>query len=136
MTRKTFKTNIGTVELGSIDILEDSLEVFCDIDVVSEDLQELINQKIEEAKEYEEKRLSDIWELKNKCWCQSGVTITGKSIRLIVNDKKEIETVLFVFFDDKEDDHIWASASIDIDLTAYSTELKQMLIKAIAKKFL
>lgn len=132
---KIFTTNIGTVELGAISILENSLEVFFDINTVSEDLQELINQNIEEAKAQYLINFADVVNIKNRKWCEAGVTITGKSIRINVTDKKEIETVLFVDFEDKKDDCMWTSAAIDIDLTMYSNELKQMILKAVVNKF-
>ena len=135
MKHKTFKTSIGSVELGSISVVEDSLMVFFDVDTVSDDLQELINQKIEETKAQYLIDFADVIQKRNRKWCEAGVNVYGRSIRFSVNEKKEVETTLFVDFEDKEDDCMWTSAEISIDLTAYEDELKQMVVRAVVNKF-
>lgn len=133
MKTREIKTNLGMVALGAIDILEDSVEVFFDVEKVSDELQELINKEIEVEKVRHDEAMKEY--LHGRKWSEYGVNITGSSVRVNVTDKKEVEAVLFVNFEDKEDERMWSDVSFNIDVSAHSEELKQMIVKAVVNKF-
>ena len=135
MKRKAFTTTIGTINLNNIEFCENSLDVFIGIESVSADIQDKINEAVESAK-VEHMQMVKEWEcFKNKesHWTDAGVN-TFLSLHIIV-DNKEFSYRIEIDIEDKADDRIFTSASIDVDLSEYQNELKKAIVKAMIDNF-
>lgn len=56
------------------------------------------------------------------------------SLHIIV-DNKEFSYRIEIDIEDKADDRIFTSASIDVDLSEYQNELKKVIVKAMIDNF-
>lgn len=133
MRRKEITTTIGTINLNDVEFCENSLDVFIGIESVSADIQKKINEAVEIAKVEQLQTVKEYPEHKNLVWSDVGVNV-DLSLHIIVDNKKfsyriEIDII------DKENDMMWTSASVDVDLSEYQSELKKVIVKAMIDKF-
>lgn len=134
MRKKTITTTIGTINLNDVDFCENSLDVFIGIESVSQEIREKITKAVEIRKtEYLEETKECCKELKHLYWTDSGVK-TDLSLHIIV-DNKEFSYRIEVDIIDKENEFMWTSASIEVDLSEYQSELKKVIVKAMIDKF-
>ena len=68
---------------------------------VSDSLKECINKAIEESKA---EAMEDLYKAHNKSWGSKGVTVFGMTLNVVAHKDKELETELFVNYEDIEDD--------------------------------
>lgn len=132
MKRKDTVINYGAIEIGEIEFAEDVIQVWIDVKSVSDSLKECIDKAIEESKI---EALEDLYGVHGKSWGSKGVTVFGMTLNVIAHKDKELETELYVNYEDMEDDNMWGGACIKVDLTGHETELKQLVIKSIVNRF-
>ena len=119
--------NIGTINLDSMEILEDSLSISLDVCEVSEEIRERINKAIEQAKKQYEEDL-------NRAWI-GGHIIDFLAIGLEINKGATSYRLTAGYISDTNDNY-WDTATVDIELTeADAAELKKLAVKAVIDKF-
>lgn len=133
MRRKEITTTIGTINLNNVEFCENSLDVFIGIESVSEDIQEKISKAVEIAKAERLKTIKEYYKHKDLLWMDEGINM-DLSLHIIV-DNKTFSYRIEIDITDKVDDMMWTSASIDVDLSEYQSELKKVIIKAMIDKF-
>lgn len=133
MKRKAFTTTIGTINLNNIEFCENTLDVFIGIESVSADIQDKINEAVESAKAAHIQEVKEYYTNKDLNWTDAGVN-TFLSLHIIV-DNKEFAYRIEIDIEDKADDRIFTSASIDVDLSEYQNELKKVIVKAMIDNF-
>lgn len=131
MKNRTMTTNIGTINLAELDLVEDCLEVFIPIIVVSENLKVTIEENIQRAKAEHQKEFLDS---KGKKWSNSGIVMGFQSLHITV-EKKSFHYELCFDFEDKEDEMLWTGFNLVVDLSEHTEELKKLIIKAMIDKF-
>lgn len=124
--------NYGAIEIGEIEFAEDIIQVWINVESVSDSLKECIDKAIEESKA---EAMEDLYKAHNKSWGSKGVTVFGMTLNVIAHKDKELETELYVNYEDVEDDGMWGGACIKVDLSGHESELKQLVIKSIVNRF-
>lgn len=133
MKRNNITTSIGTIDLNNIDFCEDTLDVFIGIELVSAEIQEKIMAAVEIAKVEHIQIIKEHFSNKDLKWTDAGVD-TDLSLHIIV-DKKHFSYRIEIDIEDREDDRVWTSASVEVDLSEYQNELKKVIMKAMIDKF-
>ena len=133
MKRNNITTSIGTIDLNNINFCEDTLDVFIGIEWVSAEIQEKIMAAVEIAKVEHIQIVKEHFTNKDLKWTDAGVD-TDLSLHIIV-DKKHFSYRIEIDIEDKEDDRVWTSASVEVDLSEYQNELKKVIMKAMIDKF-
>ena len=133
MVKNNVTTTIGTINLNDIEFCKNMLDVFIGIESVSEAMQSKINEAMEIAKADHLQRIKEHFTNKNLYWTDAGVK-TNLSLHIIIKDKK-FSYRIEIDIEEKGDDRIWASASIEVDLSEYQNELKKAIIKTLVDKF-
>lgn len=133
MKRKNITTSIGTINLDNIEFCNNSLDVFIGIESVSADIQKKINEAVEIAKAEHLQMVKELFKNKELHWTDAGVN-AYLSLHIIVDNKK-FSYQIGIDIEDKADDRMWASASIDLDLSEYQNELKKVIVKAMIDNF-
>lgn len=132
MKRNEAVINYGAIEIGEIEFAEDIIQVWINVESVSDSLKEFIDKAIEVSKE---EALENLYRVHGKSWGSKGVTVFGMTLNVIAHKDKELETELYVNYEDLEDDNMWGGACIKVDLSGYEDELKQLVIKSIVNRF-
>ncbi len=133
MRRNNITTSIGTIDLNNIEFYDNSLDVFIGIESVSAEIQEKIMAAVEIAKVEHIQIIKEHFSNKDLKWTDAGVD-TELSLHIIV-DKKHFSYRIEIDIEDKEDDRVWTSASVEVDLSEYQNELKKVIMKAMIDKF-
>lgn len=133
MVKNNIPTTIGTINLNDIEFCENMLDVFIGIESVSEAVQSKINEAVEIAKAEHLQSIKEHFINKNLYWTDAGIK-TNLSLHIIIKDKK-FSYQIEIDIEDKGDDRIWTSASIEVDLSEYQNELKKAIIKTLVDKF-
>lgn len=141
---RTETTNIGVLDLGSITFNEDYMEVSIDICDTSEDLKAELNKAIEiEKVRYSEEIKKDMESgvslhplKRNTVWSDKPVIMSYTYLRVRLEAGKPIDYSIEFGFTDAEDIFMesWG-ASISIDLSEHTTELKKAIIKVLVDRF-
>ena len=131
MKNRTMTTNIGTINLAELELIEDSFEVFIPIIAVSENLKVTIEENIQRAKAEHQKEFLDS---KGKKWSNSGIVMGFQSLHITV-EKKSFHYELCFDFEDKEDEMLWTGFNLAVDLSEHTEELKKLIIKTMIDKF-
>ena len=131
MKNRTMTTNIGTINLAELDLVEDILEVFIPIIAVSENLKATIEENIQRAKAEYQKEFLDC---RGKKWSDKGIVMTYQSLHITVKEKAFSYKLCFDF-EDKESSLIYADFSLEVDLSEHTEELKKLIVKAMICKF-
>ena len=126
MKKQNITTTIGKINLDSIDFCEDTLDVFIGIEWVSAEIQEKIMAAVEIAKVEHIQIIKEHFSNKDLKWTDAGVD-TELSLHIIV-DKKHFSYRIEIDIEDREDDRVWTSASVEVDL-------KKVIMKAMIDKF-
>lgn len=134
MRRKEITTTIGTINLNDVEFCENSLDVFIGIESVSKEIQEKISKAVEIAKAEHLKAVKEYCKHKDLVWSSAGVDIDYLSLHIIV-DNKNFTYRIEIDITDKVDGMMYTSASVDVDLSEYQSELKKVIIKAMIDKF-
>ena len=132
MKRKDTVINYGAIEIGEIEFAEDVIQVWIDVKSVSDSLKECIDRAIEESKI---EALESLYKVHGKEWSDNGVTVFGMTLNITAHKDKELETELYVDYEDLEDDGMWGGAALEVDLSGHEAELKQLVIKSIVNRF-
>lgn len=111
---------------------DDALQFFVDINDISEDLDERIQNAIKEDKLYYTYYISKD---KGNEWSEAGVNIIGVSLNVSVKTDKQLECKIDVSYEDKVNPVLWSDVSIDVDPVAHGIKLKQLMLAAIMDKF-
>ena len=114
MRRNNITTSIGTIDLNNIEFYDNSLDVFIGIESVSAEIQEKIMAAVEIAKVEHIQIIKE--HFSNK-------------------DLKHFSYRIEIDIEDREDDRVWTSASVEVDLSEYQNELKKVIMKAMIDKF-
>lgn len=133
MKRKNITTTIGTINLNDIEFCENTIDVFIGIESVSEDIQKKISEAVEIAKADHMQMVKEHFIHKDLNWTDAGVE-TNLTLHIIVEDKK-FSYRIEIDITDREDERVWTSASVDVDLSEYQSELKKIIIKAMIDNF-
>lgn len=133
MRRNNITTSIGTIDLNNIEFYDNSLDVFIGIESVSAEIQEKIMAAVEIAKVEHIQIIKEHFSNKDLKWTDAGVD-TELSLHIIV-DKKHFSYRIEIDIEDREDDRVWTSASVEVDLSEYQNELKKVIMKAMIDKF-
>ena len=133
MRRNNITTSIGTIDLNNIEFYDNSLDVFIGIESVSAEIQEKIMAAVEIAKVEHIQIVKEHFTNKDLKWTDAGVD-TDLSLHIIV-DKKHFSYRIEIDIEDREDDRVWTSASVEVDLSEYQNELKKVIMKAMIDKF-
>lgn len=138
---RTETTNIGVLELGNLTFNEDYIEVsidICDIsDCLKADVEKAIEaRKIESAKEWEQVyNEHPDWERRSRVFSDKPAVIDFTYLNIVLEADKPIKYSVVVGFHDVEDDHLEECASITVDLSEHTDELKKQIIKVLIDKF-
>lgn len=133
MMNKDITTTMGTINLNDISFVEDTLDVFIGIESVSDEIQNKINEAVEIAKADHMALVKEHFSNKDLTWTDSGVE-TNLSLHIIVEDKA-FSYRIEIDITDREDERVWTSASVDVDLSEYQNELKKVIVKAMIDNF-
>lgn len=133
MKKKEITTTIGTINLNDIEFCENTIDVFVSIESVSEDIQKKISEAVEIAKADHMQMVKEHFIHKDLNWTDAGVE-TNLTLHIIVEDKK-FSYRIEIDITDREDERVWTSASVDVDLSEYQSELKKVIIKAMIDNF-
>lgn len=133
MKNKNITTSIGTINLNDISFVEDTIDVFIGINSVSKNIQDKINEAVEIAKAEHIQMVKEYYTNKNLNWTDAGAN-TDLSLHIIVENKK-FSYRIEIDIEDKKDDRVWTSASVDVDLSEYQNELKKVIVKAMIDNF-
>lgn len=131
MKSRRMITNIGTINLAELDLINDSLEVFIPIIAISESLKATIEENVQKAKEEHQKKFLDCRGMK---WNDAGITMDYQALHVIA-ENRELHYELCFDFEDKKDSSIWTGFSLDVDLSEHTTELKKLILHAAIDKF-
>lgn len=130
MKNKTMTTNIGTINLAELNLVEDSLEVFIPIITVSDNLKAIVEEQTEKAKKEFEKEFAD----KNLKWNKAGADITYQSLHIVV-ENHEVSSELCFDITDRENEFVETCFKLKVDLSEYMQELKKLILKTMIDKF-
>lgn len=137
MKNKALKTNIGTVDFSTIELMG-SMELYVDIADLPEDLKEEVKKAIEKSKVEYIKHWSEIFDeckqVYNEKWGKSGVKISPQ-LYIYLPESGKIEYELSVYFEDLENSNLADSARLKIDLSEYESKLKKLIITTLIDKF-
>lgn len=131
MKKGTLKTSIGTINLAELDFMEDCLEVFIPIVVVSENLKATIGENIQRAKEEYQK---DFLDCRGQKWSHKGIAITCQWLHITVKEKAFSYELCFDI-EDMGNSLVCTDFCLEVDLSEHTEELKKLLIKAMIDKF-
>ena len=131
MKNRTMTTNIGTINLAELDLVEDCLEVFIPIVAVSDNLKATIEENVQKAKAEHQKEFLDC---RGKKWSNAGIVMTYQSLHITVKEKAFNYELCFDF-EDKENSLISADFKLEVDLSEHTEELKKFLVKSMIDKF-
>lgn len=132
MKKNETVVNYGAIEIGEIEFAEDIIQVWISVESVSDSLKECIDKAIEESKA---EALVNLYGEHGKQWSDKGVTVYGMTLNITARKDKELETELYVGYEDVEDDCMEWGANIAVDLSGHEDELKQLVIKSIVNRF-
>lgn len=128
---RTETTNMGVLELDNLTFNEDYMEVSIDICDISDNLKADIEKtiearKIESAKEWEQVYIEHPdWERCSRVFSDKPAVIDFIYLNIVLEAGKPIKYSIVVGFHDAEDDHLEEDASITVDLSEYTDELKK-----------
>lgn len=131
MKNRTMTTDIGTINLTELDLVEDCIEVFIPIVAVSDNLKATIEENVQRAKAEHQKEFLDC---RGKKWSDAGIVMTYQSLHITV-EEKAFNYELCFGFEDKESSLICAGFNLEVDLSEHTEELKKLVIKAMIDKF-
>lgn len=133
--------NIGELELGSLTFNEDYMEVYIDICNMSDSLKaEIINaielRKAESVKEWDVicKAHPEFKKL-DKTWSNKPAVIDYTYLRIILEGGKAVTYSVEAGFHDADNDHLEECASMSVDLSEHTNELKKAVIKVMLDRF-
>lgn len=138
---RTETTNIGILELGNLTFNEDYMEVSIDICDMSDSLKADVakaieTRKIESAKEWEQVyKDHPEWEQRSRVFSDKPAVIDFTYLNIVLEADKPIKYSVVVGFHDAEDDRLEEDASITVDLSEHTDELKKAIIKVLIDKF-
>ena len=84
MKNKMMTTNIGSINLAGLELVEDALEVLIPIVVVSDDLKATIEENIQKAKAEEQKESLDA---RGRKWSDAGIVMICQYLHIKVEEK-------------------------------------------------
>lgn len=138
---RTETTNIGILELGNLTLDEDYMEVSIDICGMSNNLKAEVEKaiglrKVESVKEwkviYEEHPELTRYD---RTWGSKPAVIDYTYLRIILQGGKAITYSIEVRFHDADNDLLEEDASITVDLSEHTNELKKAVIKVLLDRF-
>lgn len=124
--------SLGEINLNDLQIEtgEDSVMTFFEIQQVSPDLM----QKIQEAIEKRKTEFTEEVRGKFGDWSDKEVVIDSMFL-MIRTDKKKLQYEIMVNFFDQDDRIRETEVFVSVDLSDYENELKKSMIKAMIDKF-
>ena len=133
--------DIGVLELGNLTLNEDYMEVCIDIFDMSEELKAEINraieiEKVRYSKEWDE-FLLDHEECKrfSTKWSNKPVVIEYSSLSIALQAGEPIKYTIDTGFHDADNNRLEPVASINVDLSAHTEELKKAIIHVLIDRF-
>lgn len=138
---RTETTNIGVLELDNLTFNEDYMEVSIDVcdmsDCLKADVEKAIEaRKIESAKEWEKVYNDHLdWERRSRVFSDKPAVIDFTFLNIVLKAGEPIKYTIEVGFHDAEDDCLEEDASITVDLSEHTDELKKAIIKVLIDKF-
>lgn len=131
MKNRMMTTNIGTIDLAEIDVMDDGLDVFIPVVAVSESLKATIEECTQKAKEEYQREFLDG---RGEKWSDAGIFMAYQNLHIIVKNKLFTYELCFDF-EDAEDKRFWTGFNIEVDLSEHTAELKKLIVKAMIDKF-
>lgn len=131
------RTAYGIISLGEINLNdlqietgEESVMTFFEIQEVSADLR----QKIQEAIEIRKREFTQEMHGKFGAWSDKGVVIESMCLMIRTNNKK-LQYEMMISFFDQDSSKRETEVFVPVDLSEYENELKNNMIKAMIDKF-
>lgn len=134
MERKELHTAIGTIGLDSIEFGEILIDMFFDIKSIPDDIQEKINIAMEDAKAEQLQKMKEYCANKELSLRVEGID-TRLLLHISIDNNRGLSSWIEADATDRENDMMWACASVGVDLSEYMEELKPFILKAVAGKF-
>ena len=131
MRSRTIMTKVGTIDFASIEVLQDSIELFVPVISVSDRLKEAIEENIQKEKAAYQKEILDSRGLK---WSDADVNMEDQSLHIMMNGKK-LSYELTFSFSDKENKSFETAFSITVEFQEYENEIKKIVFQTIVDKF-
>ena len=132
MNTRTLETNVGIINLSEREVMTEGIEMYFEINSLSEEWKEIISESIEKKKqEWDAKFLEE----KGTAWSKKGVDIVCKTLGISINNNKEVSYRVLVGFTDKENACLDDDVYIKVDLSEYEAELLQEVKNAVLEKF-
>ena len=131
MRSRTIMTKVGTIDFASIEVLQDSIELFVPVISVSDRLKEAIEENIQKEKAAYQKEILDSRGLK---WSDADVNMEDQSLHIMINGKK-LSYELTFSFSDKENKSFETVFSIPVEFPEYENEIKKIVLQTIVDKF-
>lgn len=138
---RTETTNIGELELGNITFNEDYMEVSIDICDMSDSLKAEIGNAVELRKVESVKEWAAVYAERpdlpkfDRTWSSKPSVIDYTYLRIILEGGKAIRHSIEAGFHDVDNDHLSECASIAVDLSEHTNELKKAVIKVLLDRF-
>ena len=138
---RTGTTNIGVLELGNLTFNEDYMEVSIDIHSVSDSLKAEIEKAIE-IRKIESVKAWDVFYTEHpeytrhdRTWSNKPVVIDYTYLLIVLEGGRAIRYSIETGFHDADNNHLEESASVAVDLSEHTNELKKAIIKVLLDKF-
>ena len=131
-------TGIGTINMERCGILE-NLDLFLDIEQLSKELFEPVEEAIECGKEIFNEEYAQLMEKQNLHWSDKGVRGLPQlhiSVSGFLEKEQKFDCELIVFFEDRENADLSMSVDIDVDLSSYREVLIDMITEAFKQEIL
>lgn len=133
MERKELHTAIGTIGLDSIEFGEMLIDMFFDIKSIPADIQEKINITMEDAKAEQLQKMREHYIDEELSWSEEGID-TRLLLHISIDNNRGLSSWIEADATNKENDMMWACASIGVDLSKHMAELKPFILKAVMEK--
>lgn len=134
MEKKELATAIGTISLDSIEFGEMLIDMFFDLKSIPIDIRDRINAAMESAKVEQLQKMKEYCTDKDLSWSEEGID-TKLLLHISIDNNKGLSSWIEVDATDRENDMMWACASVGVNLSEHMEELKLFIVKAIIEKF-
>lgn len=132
MKKKELSTAIGIVNLEHIEFGEMLIDLFFEIRSLPDDIQEKISRDMEVAKAEQLRKLKEYYTDSEIFWSAKGGD-TGTLLHISISNYG-IASWIEADVADKENDMLWACASVKVDLSGCMEELRTFIVRAVIEK--
>lgn len=125
MGKSTMETKVGIVNLAEKEVTTERIEMFFNLDSLSEKWKEIVFESIEEKKqEWDEDYLNE----QGIGWSDKGVDIDYMILSISLGEK-DVTYAVIVGFTDKDDKNLNDDICVEVDLPELKAEVKKALLE-------